>query len=140
MTDWGQKCGTPSGMFQFLQGFKIKLQRSKIKLRTLQLKPMSFNRGRGHGSYMNLCATTVYSAPGVGETPMPQMFGCPPCLDALLYVWMPPECFDASICLDAPHVWMPSCMFGCPLYVWMPPICLDVKYIQEQRARIRLLD
>ena len=37
----------------------------------------------------------------------PCMFGCPP------YVWMPPVCLDASICLDTPHT------FGCPLYVLM---------------------
>ena len=42
MTDRRHKCGTPSWMFQFLQGSEIKLQRSKIKLRTLQVKPKSF--------------------------------------------------------------------------------------------------
>ena len=59
------------------------------------------------------------------------------------YIWMPPICLDAAICLDAPpvhlnapicldapyvwmalHVWMSSicfavpCMFGCPPNVW----------------------
>ena len=80
--------------------------------------------------------------------------GCPyapihldaPCLDAPLYVWMPPVCLDtticleapsvclnASVCLDAPYVWMspvclgapyvwtPLCMVGCPPYVWLSP-------------------
>ena len=54
-----------------------------------------------------------------------RLMGCPYApihLDAP-YVWMPPVCFNATICLDAS-------MFGHPLYVWMPPfldtpICLD---------------
>ena len=33
------------------------------------ITPESFDRGRGHSSYMSLCATDVCSAPGVGETP-----------------------------------------------------------------------
>ena len=41
------------------------------------------------------------------------------CLDASLYVGMPP------ICLVTLHVWMAPYMFGCPpyasLYVWTPP-------------------
>ena len=37
----------------------------------------------------------------------PHTIGCP------LHVWMPPACLDATICLDALH------MFGCPT------VCLD---------------
>ena len=52
-------------------------------------------------------------------------------------VWMPFIYLDASpVCLDAPHVWTTSCMFGCPIcldtpqyvghpYVWMLPECVD---------------
>ena len=45
-------------------------------------------------------------------------FGCPLC------VWMPPVCLDATICLDAPYVWMAFCMFGC-LICLDTPVCLD---------------
>ena len=58
----------------------------------------------------------------------------PMCLDALLYVWMPPVCWDAPCMFECPHI--PPCMFGhphifgCPCmlwcsYAWMPPACLD---------------
>ena len=38
MTDQRHKCGTQSGMLQFLLGSKIKLAEIQDKLRTLQLK------------------------------------------------------------------------------------------------------
>ena len=64
------------------------------------------------------------------------MFGCPPCLDTLLYilmspyVWTPPICLDAPIylnaspvCLDAPFM-DASCIFGCPHMFGYSPVCL----------------
>ena len=75
-----------------------------------------------------------------GMSICPHTFGCP------LFVWMPPVCLDATICLGAPpvclnapiclgshlYVWMPHMfghphvctphMFGCPLYIWVPPM------------------
>ena len=49
----------------------------------------------------------------------------PRCLDASLYVWMPPYIWTPL------YVWTSSCIFGCPhmfghsQYVWMPLIYLD---------------
>ena len=60
-----------------------------------------------------------------------------------LYVWMPPYVWITPVCLDAPHVWTPSCMFGCPHmfghpqnvstspFIWMDasPVCLDAPFM-----------
>ena len=79
-----------------------------------------------------------------GVSICPHTFGCPICLDApavclnapkcldgFLYVWMPPYVWTPPVCLDTPHVWMPTCMFGHPPMFALPdmfgclPVCLD---------------
>ena len=65
------------------------------------------------------------------------MFGCPPCLVTLLYVWMPPYVWILPCMFGHTYVWMPPEYVWTPPYVWMltcmfghphvctPPICLD---------------
>ena len=85
----------------------------------------------------------------------PHMFGHPQYVSMspfiwmhLLYVWMPPVCLDAPICLDTflyvwmpPYVWILPCIFGHPYvwmlseyvwtppYVWMPPYVWITPYV-----------
>ena len=151
MTDLGDKYGTPPGMFQFWQGSKIKLQRSKIKLRTLQLKPNPLcvqTLSIGYLFCYNIkWFPTLRQAWGVirlrgVHVPLSSyafcMFACLPyfdisiCLDApvhldvLLYVWMPPVHLNVpAVCLDTPICMDAPCMFGCHPYVWMPLLYLD---------------
>ena len=59
------------------------------------------------------------------------MLGHPPCLNALLYVWMSPYVWTPPVCLDTPcmsgyplYVWVSLCLDAL-LYVWTPPVYLD---------------
>ena len=69
----------------------------------------------------------------------PGMFGCPICLDIPIYldatctfghppclhspyVWVPPMFGHPYLWSDAPHVWTPPCMSGCPSYVSLSPV------------------
>ena len=81
-----------------------------------------------------LDAPICFDAPHVWTPPM---FGCPPlCLNAHMFGYTPcmfecphmfgytPCIFECThmfgwppVCLNAPNVWTPHCMFGCPFYV-----------------------